>query len=362
MSPASQITAGPDGNVWFTVTAANEIGRITPAGQITEFPVPEYRDPFGITSGPDGAIWATLRSGAIARVTPQGEFRIFPTVVGGRVEPIGIAAGLDGNLWVAETTAPEEGPAERFGRVTRVNSVGQMEGFRIPPLFFDSSSATGITNGPHGNLWYIGGSSAGRITAAGAITPVDVPTDGELRSIAAGPDGNVWFAASGSAVSEKGTIGRITGRGFTTLFELPSAVEGVAAGPDGNVWFTDPARSRIGRITPGAAGIDIATPWARIRHSRLRLPVACTGGRPGLRCQGVVKLISPRRLRPGGERRGTRLIAKAPYRLHSESVRTIGFRLTRKARSILRPRVLLIAVAQARAGVGMSRRLIVPGQ
>jgi streptogramin lyase len=355
----SQITAGPDGNVWFTETEPNMIGRITPAGQITEFHVPEYGAPDGITTGPDGAIWAALRGGAIARVAPQGAFNIFPTCC--RMEPIGISTGPEGNLWVAETTAPEEGPAERFGRITRVNPAGQMQGFRIPPLPFDSSSATGIVNGPDGNLWYIGRSSAGRITTAGAITPVDVPTSGELQGIAAGPDGNVWFAASGGAASEKGAIGRITPRGFTTLFGLPSSARGVTAGPDGNVWFTEPTRSRIGRITPGAAGIDITTRWAHIRGPRLSLPLACSGGRPGLPCRGLVKLITFRRER-AGELVGVRLLAKAPYRLVSESARTIKLPLTRKARSILRPHVPLIAVARASAGEGMSRGLIVRGK
>jgi streptogramin lyase len=42
-SPASdlqQIVAGPDGALWFTEKGANNVGRITTAGQITEFPIP----------------------------------------------------------------------------------------------------------------------------------------------------------------------------------------------------------------------------------------------------------------------------------------------------------------------------------
>src|SRR5260370_37288280 len=38
-SGPSGITAGPDGNLWFT-QAGGKIGRITPAGNITEFPLP----------------------------------------------------------------------------------------------------------------------------------------------------------------------------------------------------------------------------------------------------------------------------------------------------------------------------------
>lgn len=38
-SGADKITAGPDGNLWFTEMVANKIGRITTAGVVTEFPV-----------------------------------------------------------------------------------------------------------------------------------------------------------------------------------------------------------------------------------------------------------------------------------------------------------------------------------
>jgi virginiamycin B lyase len=58
------ITAGPDGNLWFTEHSGNKIGRITPAGVITEFPIPTRRSgPFGITAGPDGNLWFTETNG-----------------------------------------------------------------------------------------------------------------------------------------------------------------------------------------------------------------------------------------------------------------------------------------------------------
>jgi len=40
ITPASSpgaITAGPDGNLWFTEPGTNRIGRITPTGTVTEF-------------------------------------------------------------------------------------------------------------------------------------------------------------------------------------------------------------------------------------------------------------------------------------------------------------------------------------
>ena len=54
-STLSAITAGPDGNVWFTEYHGNKIGRITPGGTLTEFPLPTGTSGFeGSTAGPSG--------------------------------------------------------------------------------------------------------------------------------------------------------------------------------------------------------------------------------------------------------------------------------------------------------------------
>src|SRR5436190_24238414 len=64
------ITAGPDGNLWFTEFFGNRIGRITPAGSVTEFAVANG-GPLGITAGPDGNLWLTEASGnKNGRITP----------------------------------------------------------------------------------------------------------------------------------------------------------------------------------------------------------------------------------------------------------------------------------------------------
>src|SRR5262249_26112099 len=59
-SSATSIRPGPDGNLWFTEPDVNEIGRITPAGQITLFAVPTAgSQPAAITAGPNGNMWFT---------------------------------------------------------------------------------------------------------------------------------------------------------------------------------------------------------------------------------------------------------------------------------------------------------------
>ena len=81
------ITAGPDGNLWFTEYGvpgsppAPRIARITPAGSVTEFSagITPESDPGDIVVGADGNLWFTEvdqtngnYSGKIGRITPSG--------------------------------------------------------------------------------------------------------------------------------------------------------------------------------------------------------------------------------------------------------------------------------------------------
>jgi len=106
------ITAGPDGNLWFTEFNGNRIGRITPGGVITEFPLPTAGSaPQGITAGPDGNLWFTELIGKIGRITPGGVITEFPLPTASS-QPWEITAGPDGNLWFTEQGG------NRIGRIT----------------------------------------------------------------------------------------------------------------------------------------------------------------------------------------------------------------------------------------------------
>ncbi len=53
------IAPGPDGNMWFTTLAGRIIGKITPNGTITEYPVPGEYGIAGIAWGPSDRMWFT---------------------------------------------------------------------------------------------------------------------------------------------------------------------------------------------------------------------------------------------------------------------------------------------------------------
>jgi virginiamycin B lyase len=65
------LVVGADGSVWCAEYSASVIARVTPAGQVTEFPIPFPAAE--IINGPDGNFWfeGTYQH-AIGRITPAG--------------------------------------------------------------------------------------------------------------------------------------------------------------------------------------------------------------------------------------------------------------------------------------------------
>jgi streptogramin lyase len=248
---ATAITRGPDGNVWFTDPVAGEVGFITPGGQVTEF-----ASPFGgagtITLGPDGNLWfatGSLRNfPAIARITPAGQITTFtlPNEFG----TVGaLTAGPDGNVWFTETTYPT---GEKVGRITPAGQITEFA-ITVPPGV--SGRAGDITTGPDGNIYFSHDGILAMITPSGAIR--DHVADNVPLAITTGPDGNIWASGPQFDTQTGAVLGdiieRITPSGVVTTFQVgttSSSPSSISAGPDGNLWFTEPDANQIGRITP----------------------------------------------------------------------------------------------------------------
>jgi streptogramin lyase len=178
--PAGSITTGPDGNLWFT--GGRAISWMTTTGVITEFTLPMTNtSAVDITTGPDGNLWFTeYPASQIGRITPAGVITEFSLPPYSGAE--GITAGPDGNVWLAENTS------HKIGRITPSGMITEF------PTLGENSAPFEITTGPDGNLWFTAG-NVGRITPAGVITEFPIPTGfGHLEGITTGPDGNLWFA------------------------------------------------------------------------------------------------------------------------------------------------------------------------
>ena len=135
-----QIAAGPDGNLWFTIPDAFRICRITPSGAVTQFVLPTAGSkPIDVTAGPDGNLWfvASLATydRRVGRISPDGEIVDFP--VPGYADRI--IAGGDGNLWLAGYSTLQ--------RMTTSGALTEYDGTAI------YSNVLGLAQAPEGSIW-----------------------------------------------------------------------------------------------------------------------------------------------------------------------------------------------------------------
>lgn len=259
LSGPESITVGPDGNLWFTENNSNQIGRITPAGDITEFPIPltpegnpignhaDHNYPVGITAGPDGNLWFTeSATEGIGKITPGGAITQFSISVAGFAPgapwPIDISAGPDGNLWF-------------------VSPIGQISTSGVISLFQSSTLPTAITAGSDSSFWltFFGsaGPLVGRMTISGAITPCGIqqipgsPNSYQSYGIAPDSDGNAWVTLTDWPNSPDAIL-RIAPDCTVTQFPIPTPQSypyKITVGPDKALWFTESEGNKIGRLS-----------------------------------------------------------------------------------------------------------------
>jgi virginiamycin B lyase len=145
------VTAGPDGNLWFTDSGGTgKIGKVTTTGTFREYVVPTvpsapYSTPYSITAGPDGNLWFTeYDTNKIGKITPAGTFTEYMIPTLGSL-PVGIIAGADGNLWFTESGTGVIAGLNKIGQVTTVGVFGE---YAIPT----AGSAPGIAR-HRGQVW-----------------------------------------------------------------------------------------------------------------------------------------------------------------------------------------------------------------
>jgi streptogramin lyase len=127
----SGLALGPDGNIWFTESVPNAGGTgfvsssvgvidLANSNAISEFPTPAASEPSGITAGPDGNVWFTEKAaGAIGFVNVSGLSNPSAYTLGASIPipttgqsggilnnpaPVGIIAGAAGQVWFADAS------------------------------------------------------------------------------------------------------------------------------------------------------------------------------------------------------------------------------------------------------------------
>ncbi len=109
------IASGADGALWFTESLTGQIGRITTAGVITEYPIPSGARPQYIAPAADGALWFTETGLGVGRITTAGVITEYPTPT----QPngtLGIIGLRDGSIYFSEN-------ANKIGRVVHPTAI-----------------------------------------------------------------------------------------------------------------------------------------------------------------------------------------------------------------------------------------------
>lgn len=413
---ASALTTGPDGNLWFGGTAvswgADSVGRIAPAGEVTEIALPARSQGqlgvAGAASGPGGLYFTESAIGKIAKVTLDGQVTEFALPNPGS-RPGAIVLGSDGALWFTEEAA------NAIGRITEGGVVTE---FPLPP----GSGPAGIAAGPDGALWIAAkaGDSILRLTTGGDLSSHPLPTSRSFPdSIVLGPDGALWFGESAAP-----QIGRITTAGEIEEFNVSgtAGTGGLAAGPEGVVWYLQDGRigsistnglaapavctvapyssssdcepataltadpqgalwystgvrscrecgggsvqlqyagaGRVDRFLPPPLRIRIGPREGVVRQGYVRPALICEGGVGGEVCAGRFRLTARLRV-PGGATRRL-IIARSAYGVQTTHLRRIPVYLERRARVVLAQRgklSALLTVTIAR-GKPVTRKLV----
>jgi virginiamycin B lyase len=234
------ITAGPDGNLWFTEPGLNRVGKITTNGVITEYAAGGVN--LGITSGSDGRLWfCTLRSsqndGQIGAITTNGVVTMY-TIPRGENEPPKqpqyLTRGGGEEIWYSDF-------AYRVGQITPSGVIAQR-------AFIDGTNPWGIARTDDNSIWFtdyfndqvVRYRPSDDTTNGFYLDPLASPT-----LMTRGPDGAVWFTQF-----QAGKIGRITTNGvLTEAFVARSLPYGITTGPDGAIWFTERRSNSVARLT-----------------------------------------------------------------------------------------------------------------
>lgn len=234
-----KIVTAPNGDMWFEMEDANKIGRITPAGVITEFGLGETTTGEGkvqdLTVAPDGSIWVVYDTGWRALHVQPDLLSATSYSLGSYPYGDDVEMGPDGVPWI--TMSYDENGLARI-----LPGVGALWAENAPPC-------DGLLARAHdGGMWCEGGLNQLILSNADATGGMTYPLPSratDLRSLAAGPVGSLWFSrysATWLTAPARGDVGWIDqATGQTTIFDTGSRTgpTGLIQGPDGAMWFAN---------------------------------------------------------------------------------------------------------------------------
>src|SRR5256886_16606006 len=199
--------------------------------RVKYYPVAAGMGPDDVTAGPDGTIWFTgQRNGTVGRLDPgDGSFKLISR--GKRAAPHGVVIGPDGAPWVTDGGQNAVADVDHGDHSVRL--------FRLPEKEAYANLNTGVFNNS-GIYWFTGQSGIyGRLEPkSGDMTVFKAPTGQGPYGITVTPKGDVWYASlAGNHIAR---IELATGN--ATVVEPPTPNQGarrVWSDSSGRLWVSE---------------------------------------------------------------------------------------------------------------------------
>jgi virginiamycin B lyase len=150
------LVRGGDGNLLFTESAKDRLGRIDASGAVEEIDLPpSLESPGPMAAGVDGAIWFAARR-AVARIISDRVYEVHASesLFAGRSRFTGftsIAATEDGAIWLGLPTEARTSGFAKGGAIVRLTATGTFSEVLALPFFH---SPRWLTAAPDGSIWF----------------------------------------------------------------------------------------------------------------------------------------------------------------------------------------------------------------
>jgi hypothetical protein len=248
------IVTGSDGNLWFLQSYSEKkglgeltlsVGRMTPEGEFTEFPINTESYYSFLTAGEDGNLWISTQS-RIYRLTTSGLITDFKLPEEYEVKSIAVTS--KSTVWFDATLYDDKNFNLSFG-IGRIDLSGKLS---FQKTFNRLINIYNIRLGPAGGLWVSGRRrhprddfEGNQILGRFQDDQLKVRSYGkgyEFPPMIVGPDRSMWFDSDWWTKNSDRILERFVGvfsfdsQGRFRRFETLTSGFGIATGPDGNLW------------------------------------------------------------------------------------------------------------------------------
>ena len=278
-SPRNLIASAP-GVLWFTMPAADSIGRLTvtadivgvAASSVDYFDLPAGKTPYDLVLFNDYLYFTALDSNEIGRLDPTGGAVVYYPIPTADSEPTGITVG-GGYVWFVERTGDNLGRLDpATGTIVEFADKNSSDGNNVDMSGAQLESVAFSPAGP----WFTGptfktsvalfqpAAQQFRPAPAGASTvPIDIAVDNT---------GEVWISGSGNDAIGRFALNTTNLWGF---YDVPSG-----SGPDSlfvtelggfrQTWYTRETDGRVGRYQYQFNGTEVSNVEAKLPAANSR--------------------------------------------------------------------------------------------